>query len=97
MNEIDFRIWLNVNGVNKKIQGDYISRIKRLERALSVELDEQYALDKCTNLLLIFVNKGENSAMKKYAPQDLPIGKYYMSTYKLAIKKYVQFLDSISK
>lgn len=97
MNEIDFRNWLNATGMGKKIQGDYISRIKRLERSLGVELDEQYSMDKCDSLLRIFVNKGQNPAMEKFAPLDLPIGKYYLSTYKLAVKKYIQFLDSINE
>ena len=97
MNEIDFRNWLKQNGTPQKVQGDYISRIKRLERTIHVDLDEQYAQDQCESILLIFLNKGENSEMQKYMPNSLPIGKYYMSTYKLAVKKYAQFLDSISE
>lgn len=97
MNELDFRSWLRDNGINKKMQSDYSSRLKRIERTLHIDLDEQYALDKCASLLLVFKNKGQNPEMEKYAPSELPIGKFYMSAYKLAVVKYVEFLTAVSK
>ena len=32
MNEVDFRNWLVKNDVNKKVQSDIVSRIKKIEK-----------------------------------------------------------------
>lgn len=34
MNEVEFRKWLAEKSTNKKVQGDCISRLKRIEREL---------------------------------------------------------------
>ena len=36
MKELDFRKWLNLNGVSKKMQSDFVSRLKRLETKLEI-------------------------------------------------------------
>lgn len=95
MNEIDFRNWMVAKGIPKKVQGDYISRIKRLERSIQIDLDEQYVSDRCESILPIFANKGLNPEMRKFQQNDLPIGQYHLSTYKLAVKKYIQFSEFI--
>lgn len=95
MNELEFRNWLSLNGVTGKVQSDCVSRLKRIERELNqCDIDEQYRTDKCKHLMAIFYNMGMNDDMKKYPNANFPIGKYYMSTYKRAIKQYVQFLES---
>lgn len=96
MNEVEFRNWLSKNGIPGKVQSDYISRLKRVERELNqCDIDEQYRTDKCEHLMAAFLNMGNNDEMRKYPNADLPIGKYYMSTFRLAIKKYVTFCDEI--
>ena len=96
MNEVEFRNWLIGNGCAPKVAGDHISRIKRIERELNhCDIDEQYRSDKCEYLISLFANNGNNDEMKKIKNTTLPIGKYYMSTYSLAIKKYVMFCDEI--
>lgn len=99
MNEIEFRNWLIKNGCNSKVAGDHISRLKRVERELNrCDIDEQYRSDKCEYLIRLFSDNGNNEEMKEIKNNSLPIGKYYMSTYRLAIKKYVRFCDeTISK
>ncbi len=99
MNEVEFRIWLMKNGCTAKVAGDHISRLKRVEREINhCDIDEQYRSDKCKYLLGLFSNNGCNEEMKKIKNISLPIGKYYMSTYRLAIKKYIMFCDeTISK
>lgn len=99
MNEVEFRNWLIKNGCTAKVAGDHISRIKRVERELNhCDIDEQYRSDKCEYLIRLFSNNGNNEEMKKIQNNTLPIGKYYMSTYRLAIRKYVMFCDdTISK
>lgn len=94
MNEVEFRNWLSKKGVNKKVQCDCISRLKRIEREINhCDIDEQYRSDKCSELLLLFENNGINDLMEKYPHANFPIGKYYMSTYRLALKKYILFCE----
>ena len=89
MNEVEFRNWMVNRGIKNKIAGDVISRLKRVEREIkNCDIDEQYRNDKCEYLLSLFVKMGNN----------LPIGKYYMSTYRHALRLYVNFCnDSISE
>ena len=97
MNEIDFKDWLQAQKTAKKVQGDLISRIKRLERTFgNIDLDEEYLKDKCCFLLSLFKNKGINDSMGKFKNVDLPIGQYQLSTFKHALKKYINFIESRS-
>ena len=95
MNEVDFRNWLSKNGVTGKLQGDCISRLKRIERELNqCDIDEQYRIDKCEHLMKVFLNMGKNEEIKKYPNCNFPVGKYFMSTYRRALKQYIQFLEA---
>ena len=94
MNEVEFRNWMGRNAVEGKVQSDLVSRLKRIERELDrCDLDEAYHRDKCQSLMALFLNKGENDSMKKYPTANLPIGKYYMSTFRYALKQYVRFCE----
>lgn len=95
MNEVGFRNWLSESGVTGKVQSDCVSRLKRIERELHpCDIDEQYSNDRCQHLMTVFAGMGNNDEMKKYPNATFPIGKYYMNTYRHAIKQYVQFLES---
>lgn len=97
MNEVEFQNWMAEKGVKKKVQGDCISRLKRIEREINrCDMDEQYRNDRCEFLMSLFINMGENNNMKKYPEANLPVGKYYMSTFRHAVKQYVQFCDETS-
>lgn len=91
MDEIEFRSWLIQGQTQKKVRGDCISRLKRVERALGIDLDKEYKKDKLENVLKAFSNMGKNEEMQKYGDVNLPIGKYYMSTYSHSLKKYIKF------
>lgn len=94
MNEMDFRKWMAQKDVKAKVQSDCISRLKRIERELNhCDIDKQYRSDKCEYLMSLFMNMGQNEEMKKYSNTALPIGKYFMSTYRHALKQYIQFCD----
>lgn len=94
MKEVEFRSWLSKKGVSHKMQSDYVSRIKRIERELNqCDIDEQYHTDGCKSIMDLFLNMGMNEEMKKYPNANLPIGKYYMSTFRHTIKKYVEFCN----
>ena len=56
MNEVEFRNWLEKRNVKKKVQADYVSRLKRIERELNhCDIDEQYRNDKCEHLMSLFL------------------------------------------
>ena len=96
MNEVEFKNWLSKKGINKKLQSDCVSRLKRIERELNhCDIDEQYRSDKCEHLLSLFVKMGVNDSMKQYPNTNLPIGKYYMSTYRLALKQYIKYCEDV--
>lgn len=96
MNEVEFRNWLINKGVKTKVAGDTISRLKRIEREIeNCDIDEQYRSDKCEFLMSLFVNMGVNDNMKKYSNVNLPIGKYYMSTYRHSLKQYIQLCEEV--
>lgn len=99
MNEVEFKNWLTRNGCTPKVASDHISRLKRVEREINhCDMDEQYRNDGCKYLMGLFSNNGNNEEMKKIKNISFPIGKYYMGTYRLAIKKYIMFCDeTISK
>lgn len=95
MNELEFRQWLSENNINKKVQSDMVSRLKKFERAINnCDIDEQYRNDKCEYLLSLFSNKGLNDSMSEYSNSGLPVGKYQLSTYKHALKKYIEYLNN---
>ena len=95
MNEIDFTIWLKEKGTSNKLCSDYASRLKRVERSIEdCDLDDEYAKDRCQQLLSLFTQTGRNEDMKKRMIGDLPIGKYYLSAFSYAVRKYVSFKES---
>lgn len=94
MNEIDFRKWMLDNGKNPKVTCDTISRIKKLEKELgNIDIDDEYKKDQCSHLLSLFENTGRNERMNQYNT-NLPIGKYYLGTYKYSISLYCDFISN---
>lgn len=91
MNEIGFRNWAVSNGKNKKTVSDTVSRLRRLEHELNIDIDIEYKKDQCNYLLSLFNHTGNNEGMKKYNT-SLPIGKYSLSTFKYAINQYITYL-----
>lgn len=98
MDEIGFRIWLSKNNVNKKMQSDFISRLKRIEREINCcDIDEQYINDSCEYLMRLFSRMGNNAEMQKLGETNFPIGKYSMNTFRYALKQYVLFSNDLLK
>lgn len=90
----EFKSWLDEQNVSTKIQKDYVSRLKAIQRDLSPYYDilEEYRINKCQEILRFFDDKG--FLFKVYCEKtQLPIGKPYISAYKLALKKYIMFLE----
>ncbi len=96
MNEIDFRNAMEAAGRNRKVIGDMICRIKRVEKELGwIDIDEEYENDRCQHLLSLFVNTGRNARMQEYRT-SLPIGKYTLNNYRHAIRVYADFMAARS-
>ncbi|WP_201012113.1 hypothetical protein [Lactococcus lactis] len=92
MDEINFKKWLQKNNYSKKMQSDFVSRIKRIEKEIDhCDIDSEYRNDRCVNLLRYFEKNGCNEYMSQIKNCDLPIGKYSMSTYRYTINKYIDF------
>ncbi len=98
MLEFEFAVWLLKNNYSRKVCSDYVSRLKRFEHSISnCDIDEEYYKDRCEDLMSLFKNSGKNEKMASRLIDDLPIGKYYLSTYKYAIKKYINFMNWFNK
>lgn len=94
MKEIEFKDWLKTKSTSNKVISDTVSRLKKLERSLNIDIDSEFEFDKCTHLYSFFDNVGLNSYSASVKDCTLPIGKYYLSTYKLALKKYLKYLEN---
>ena len=93
MKELDFRKWLNETGVSKKMQSDFVSRLKRLETKLEIfDLDEEYKLDKCQKLLKYLSDGCKNSPYSKNLNLQGTSNQYTVLKY--TVKKYISFLES---
>ena len=94
MDEVSFRSWLSRKGVTPKVISDTVSRLKRLEKEMGhCDIDEEYRCDECRRIFSALKNNGNNEIMNSYQPVNLPIGKYYMSTFRYALNKYVDFIQ----
>lgn len=94
MNEVGFRNWMAKKEINRKVQSDMISRLKKIEREIEdCDIDEQYRRNQCDKLMALFRNKGINDAMKQYPNARFPIGKYHMNVFRYAVRQYVRFCD----
>lgn len=93
MKELDFRKWLNESGVSKKMQSDFVSRLKRLETKLEIfDIDEEYKSDKCQKLLNFLSEGCKNSPYSKGLNLQGTSNQYTVLKY--AVKKYISFLES---
>lgn len=95
MQEIEFRKWLADNNVSKKMQSDFVSRIKRIEKCLEIfDIDEEYKKDKCEKLLK-YLSGGCKERVYNQNIELLGTSKQY-SVLKYAVNKYLSFLETIN-
>lgn len=93
MKEIEFRKWLADNNVSKKMQSDFVSRIKRIEKGLEIfDVDEEYKKDKCEKLLK-YLSGGCKERVYNQNLELLGTSKQY-SVLKYAVNKYLSFLET---
>lgn len=89
MNQVEFSNWIIGKGISKKVCSDLSSRLKRIEFELgNIDIDDEYKKDKCKEVLDKFSNTGIG-----FKDTNLPYKKYTISTYKYALKKYIEFMQ----
>lgn len=94
MKRFEFKEFLIKEGKKRRVAGNIASRANTVEKALGLDLDAEYSKDRCESVMNYFKNKGENKLMLN-APNwsVLPVGKYTLANYRLAIRNYVIFCD----
>ena len=102
MREDLFRIWLQHTDLTARPIGDAISRCKRVCQGLNISLDDEYEKDGGVSVVELFEYSAEDERMGKPCPN----GIYFqpgsnirkgMASLKNAIKKYMEFCESIKK
>jgi len=95
MKEIEFRNWLSNNGISKKMQSDFVSRLKRLETSLEFfDIDEEFKFDNC-NRLLKYLSDGCKQSPYSGKLEYAGTSRQY-TVFKYAVKKYISFLQDNS-
>ena len=103
MREQEFRAWMMHMGTmqNRPI-GDAISRCKRVCQALDIDLDEEFAKDGGISLLNELKYTSEDA--KTNRPVDARFCfsqganlKNGMASLKAAVKKYIEFCESVKE
>ena len=93
MNDLKFHIWLKEKNTSAKNISDIVSRCRKVERDLHLSIDEEYLTDKCKHLLNLFNDLGRNDEMRSIN-SNLPIGKPYINSYRSAIYRYIEYIES---
>ena len=57
-------------------------------------MDKKYKETKLEDIERALSKMGKNEEMQKYGNVNLPIGKYYMSTYSYSLKEYIKFKNA---
>lgn len=103
MYERQFHDWLKPH---IKSSGDYLSRVRTIERCYSIDIDKEYDKDRCSWLLTQFVYSKEDSDNERKPKHIIPIEplsekdrfqSYYKGTndYETSIRRYVDFRDAL--
>lgn len=102
MDAVGFKAWLSDNKIysTSKQVTDCVSRVKRVEKALSEVLspdfsfENEYNKDKGQYVKNLLSKRGLNQLMAEISTPALPVGTNQMDTIVTAVKKYFIFLDS---
>ncbi len=92
MNEMRFREWMIQNNINRKVQSDLISRIKRVEKEFDYcDIDMEYSKDGCEYILGLFQKKNYNQLVTDFPNSSFVNASQNLNTYRHAINKYLLF------
>lgn len=95
----EFREWMESTGTMKaRPISDAISRCRRVEKGMQVDLDEEYRADRCARILRELEYSLEDVKERKKAPEGLNFVegadlKNGLASLRAAIKKYIEFCD----
>lgn len=93
MDESGFRHWLAKEGYSPKLISDNISRLKLVVAELGVDINHLYEEGEANGMLGMFGRKGA-MIKARFPATRLPVGEYRLSAYKLALTKYLDYLQS---
>lgn len=88
MNEMDFRCGLHTMSLSRKVVSDLVSRVKRVERVLGIDIDEEYEKDKCKRVMNFFI--GGVNVEQEWGNE---VGEIKNRIYKYAVVKYINVKD----
>ncbi len=92
MNEMRFREWMAQKNINRKVQSDLISRIKKVEKEFNYcDIDKEYTKDECKYILGLFQKKNYNSLIADFPNSAFANPQKNLNTYRHAINKYISF------
>ena len=96
MNAEDFLAWMVADGMSEHTAGSRVSNCQTVERCQRVDLDEQYTIDRCNQLISLFNYTTVDERMGRPPRHHVVIDgniRNGSATYKTAIRKYVAFKD----
>ena len=100
MRKEEFLNWMISKGtMTKRPMGDAVSRCKRVERDLEVDLDMEFITDRGKGIIELLDYSIQDAMERKEMPGKLvfpgaPLNvKNSMASLKGAVKKYMQFCD----
>lgn len=99
MQNYKFKGWLEDSGISKRPIADALSRCKRVESGLCLDLDLEYIKDKGTSLIDLLSYSADDERNQKPAPKEINFEKGAnirngMASLRNAVKKYFEFCQS---
>lgn len=100
MRKNEFKVWMESLGTMKtRPIGDAISRCKRVENSLNINLDNEFEKDRGNNILTLLEYTKEDEQLNCSPPEGIVFVsgsniKNGMASLKSAVKKYFEFCHS---
>ena len=96
MQDYKFKKWLETSGISKRPIADALSRCRRLENGLRIDLDLEYAKDNGRTLIELLTYTANDENNNKPAPKGIYFTKGAnlkngMASLRSAAKKYFEF------
>lgn len=101
MQKEKFRVWLSTR-IKKKPGSDCMSRCRAIEKALKIDLDNEYRKDKGERLLTMLYYSAEDERNGKKCPDGFKFKdgvniRFRLTNLKCAANKYFEFCSDCEK